>query len=131
MALTIGLVAKESATGIETIRYYEREGLVKSPPRSASGYRQYPEDTVKRLRFIKNAKELGFSLKEIKEPLSLRVSPEANCCRVKKHTEAKIVDIKERIQELRKIEKTLKKITVACDEQSPLGDCPVLEALDR
>jgi MerR family transcriptional regulator, copper efflux regulator len=71
--LTIGQVAKEAGVGVETLRYYEREGLVKEPPRRDSGYRQYPEDVVKRIHFIKRAQELGFSLKEIAELLALRV----------------------------------------------------------
>jgi len=79
MALTIGQVAKRSGIGIETLRYYERKGLVEEPPRTESGYRQYPEDVVARIRFIRRAKELGFKLSEISELLSLRVDPNTTC----------------------------------------------------
>ncbi len=77
--LTIGKVASRAGIGIETIRFYEREGLIAEPPRRESGYRQYPEVAVSRLRFIRHAKELGFSLKEIKELFALRVDPETTC----------------------------------------------------
>ena len=72
--LTIGDVAKRANVHIETLRYYERRGIVPKPPRTRSNYRLYPEDTVRRVRFVKHAQELGFSLKEIKELLSLRAT---------------------------------------------------------
>ena len=84
--LTIGKVAKQADIGIETIRFYEREGLIEDPPRRASGYRQYPSDTVDRVRFIKRAKELGFSLKEIKELLYLSVDPGTTCTQVQQRS---------------------------------------------
>ena len=77
--LTIGEVAEEANVNIETLRYYERRGIVPKPPRSVSNYRLYPEETVKRVLFIKSAQELGFTLKEIKQLLSLRASPRARC----------------------------------------------------
>jgi MerR family mercuric resistance operon transcriptional regulator len=76
--------------GVETVRFYERQGLLDQPPRRASGYRQYPRDVVRRIQFIKRAKELGFSLKEIGELLSLRVDPQLSCSEVKARAEAKI-----------------------------------------
>ena len=77
--LTIGDVAKQADVHSETLRYYERRGLVARPPRSVSNYRLYPEDTVRRVRFIKHAQAVGFSLKEIKELLSLRAAPKTQC----------------------------------------------------
>ena len=77
--LTIGELAKRAGVGVETVRFYEREGLVAPPPRTGSGYRQYPADTVSRLRFIQRAKELGFSLREIGELISLRLDPAVPC----------------------------------------------------
>ncbi len=77
--LTIGDVAKRANVHIETLRYYERLGIVPKPPRTRSNYRLYPEDTVRRVRFVKHAQELGFSLKEIKELLSLRATSGATC----------------------------------------------------
>src|SRR5919199_5139981 len=92
-ALTIGQIARRAGVGVETVRFYERQGLLEEPARKESGYRQYPEDVVARLRFIKRAKELGFSLKEIKELLALRVDPATTCAEVKARAQAKVADI--------------------------------------
>ena len=129
--LTIGVVAKESGTGIETIRFYEREGLIKSPPRNASGYRQYSEDSIKLLCFIKNAKELGFSLKEISELLSLKLTSRSKCNKVKKNTEEKISEIDAKIEVLQKMRKSLKKLLLACNTNTRSADCPILDALEK
>jgi len=93
MPLTIGQVAKRSGIGLETVRFYERKGLVEEPPRTDSGYRQYPENVVARIRFIRRAKELGFKLSEISELLSLRVDPDSTCSDVRQQTEFKIADV--------------------------------------
>jgi MerR family mercuric resistance operon transcriptional regulator len=85
--LTIGDVAKEAQVNIETLRYYERRGLVEKPPRSASNYRRYPEDAVRRVWFIKRVQELGFSLNDIEELLSLRATPKADCAKVRAYAE--------------------------------------------
>src|SRR5947208_10875572 len=98
--LTIGQVAKYAGVGVETLRFYEREGLIEEPPRRESGYRQYSADVVKRILFIKRAKELGFSLGEIQELLSLRVDPETTCTDVKRQAEARIADIEHKIADL-------------------------------
>src|SRR2546428_13493442 len=89
--LSIGQVARRAGVGIETVRFYEREGLLEVPPRRASGYRQYSGQVVKRIHFIKRAQKLGFSLKEITELLRLRVDGQTSCEEVKKRTGAKIV----------------------------------------
>ena len=128
--LKIGQVAKASGVGIETIRFYEREGLIDNPPRRASGYRQYPENVVDRLQFIRHAKELGFTLKEIHGLLSLRVDPGATCADVKERADAKIADVTERIRSLQRIKRTLIKIVQSCDGKGPAVECPILEALD-
>jgi MerR family mercuric resistance operon transcriptional regulator len=128
--LTIGQVARNAGVGIETVRFYERQGLLQEPARRESGYRQYPEDVVARLRFIRRAKELGFSLKEIKELLALRVDPDTTCAEVKSRAEAKIADIEEKIQALRRIKKALAKLTAVCRGRGPTSECPILDALD-
>jgi len=128
--LTIGQVARRAGVGIETVRFYEREGLLEKPARKKSGYRQYQEDVVARLRFIKRAKELGFSLKEIKELLSLRVDPETTCAEVRRKAEAKIVDVDEKIQALRRIKKALVNLTTACSGRGPISECAILEAIE-
>jgi len=127
--LTIGKVAKLSGVGVETVRFYEREGLIPDPPRRESGYRQYPEETVSRIRFIKRAKELGFSLKEIKELLFLSSDPSATCGDIRKRAKSKIADIDARIQTLRKMKIALSQLTATCSGIGPTTECPILETL--
>ena len=130
-AMTIGQVAKETALGIETIRFYERQGLIPDPPRRRSGYRQYPEETVARLLFIKRAKELGFSLKEIAEILALRVDPDTSAGSIKKRVEEKIQDVEGRIRSLRRMRKALVELDESCCGRGLVSECPILEALDK
>jgi MerR family mercuric resistance operon transcriptional regulator len=99
-AITTAKIAAQAGVNIETIRYYERRGLIEKPPRNVSGYRQFPEGTVERIQFIKNAQRLGFSLKEIRDLLSLKVTPEASCADVKRKTDQKLLEIGERIYNL-------------------------------
>jgi len=129
--LTIGEVAREAGVNIETVRYYERRGLIPRPPRSESGYRLYSENTIRLIRFIRHAKELGFSLREIKELLSLRVTEGVSCAQVKEKTEAKIAEIEERIQSLKKIKSALLKLTRECTGKGPISECPILETLEK
>jgi len=128
--LTIGKLAERAGVKVGTIRYYERRGLLPEPPRSESGYRLYSQDIVARIRFIKRAKELGFSLKEIAELLSLRVDPETTCCDVKGRAEAKIAKIEEKIRALRRMKEALVKVTAACNGRGPISECPILAALE-
>jgi len=127
---TIGDVAKQAEVHTETLRYYERRGLLARPLRSMANYRLYPEDTVRRLRFIKHAQALGFSLQEIKELLSLRATPKAQCADVRKRAEAKIRDIEAKIRSLQAMKKSLAKLVVECSGRGPVTDCPILESLD-
>ena len=129
--LSIGQVAQRAGIGVETVRFYERRGLIDEPPRSAAGYREYPEAIVSRIRFIKRAKELGFTLKEIKELLSLRLDPTTTCADVRSRAEAKIADIETRIRSLRRMNKALVKLTAACSGRGTSSECPILEALDQ
>ena len=101
-ALTIGQVASSSGSAIDTIRFYEREGLIERPSRTPSGYRQYLPDVVPRLHFIRQAKELGFSLREIRELLSLKLDPATRCADVMRQCEAKVAEIDQKIGALRK-----------------------------
>jgi len=129
--LTIGQVADRAGVGVETIRFYEREGLIDKPKRRPSGYRQYDEEAVHHLRFIRRAKDLGFTLSEIKELLGLRWDPTARCDDVKQRAEEKINDIKEKVRTLNRMKRALVKLTEACDGQERTSRCPILEALDR
>lgn len=127
---TIGQVAREAGVGVETVRFYERQGLIEEPSRRASGYRQFDEGVVDRLRFIREAKELGFTLNEIKELLSLKVDPSSSCADVKGRAEAKIADIEEKIRTLQRMKRALVKLTKACKGDGPTSECPILESLD-
>lgn len=129
--LTIGQVARLAGVGVETVRFYERQGLLNEPPRRESGYRQYPGDVVARLRFIKRAKELGFSLKEIKELLALRVDPTTTCTEVRSKAAAKVADIEEKIQALQRIKKALVQLTAVCQGRGPTSECPILKAMEK
>ena len=131
-SFTIGEFAKRAGVGVETVRFYERQGLLKEPPRRTSGHREYSATEVTRLAFIRRAKELGFSLAEIKELLSLRADRKAQCGQVRKRTEAKLADIDEKIRTLRRMRRALTKLNAACDrEEVPTSECPILDALDR
>ncbi len=129
-SLTIGKVARQAGVGVETVRFYERERLIEEPPRRPSGYRQYPPATVHRIRFIRRAKELGFTLKEIKELLSLRADPDSTCEDVRGRAEAKIADIQEKLRTLRRMKKALVELTAACGGRGPVTECPILEAME-
>ena len=127
--LTIGRLAEQAGLGIETVRFYERQGLIPPPPRTASNYRIYPEEEVNRLKFIKRAKDLGFTLNEIKELLALQHDPHATKADIKKRTENKIEVIKKKVRDLSRIQEALEHLAGACDGRGPLSDCPILEAL--
>jgi MerR family mercuric resistance operon transcriptional regulator len=128
--LTIGQLAKKATVNIQTVRYYERRGLLPKPRRLESGYRQYSLDDLARLRFIRHAKELGFSLKEISELFSLRVDPNTTCLDVKRRTEVKIADVEVKIRSLQRIKKALTQLVSLCQGRGPTSECPILEALD-
>lgn len=129
--LTIGQVAKRSGLGIETVRFYEREGLLAKPARTESGYRQFDEEVIARLRFIQRAKELGFTLNEIKELLSLRVDPDTSCDDVRTRAEAKIANIEDKIRTLERMKKALARLTADCRARGPASECPILDALNK
>ena len=128
--LTIGRLASEVGINLETVRFYERQGLLPKPPRSTSGYRLFPVDAARRLRFIKRAQELGFSLNEIRELLTLRTSPRTTSAEIRKRAEAKIADIEGKIKTLDSMKKTLHKLAKSCAGCGPLADCLILESLD-
>ena len=112
------------------MRFYERQGLIEQPPRRLSGYRQYSEEVIARLWFIRRAKELGFTLSEIRELLSLRLDPQAPAREVKQRAEAKIAAIEAKIHSLQKMKMALVKLTSACSCQGTSAECPLLHTLD-
>jgi MerR family copper efflux transcriptional regulator len=128
--LTIGQLAKQGGVNLETIRYYERRGILPRPPRTGSGYRAFSDDAVRRLRFIKRAQALGFSLREIGELLTLRARPGRSCASVQAKTQAKIADIEAKLRTLTAMKRALTRLVAACDGGAAVGDCPILESLD-
>lgn len=129
MALTIGQVAKQCGIGVETIRFYEREGLIAQPSRPESGFRGYSSDVVRRVRFIQQSKALGFSLREIRELLFLRVDSSTSCAEVKRRAQEKLAEIESKISSLSHMKQALARMTKACSGKGPVGECPILEAL--
>ena len=128
--LTIGSLAKEAGVNVETVRYYERRGLILQPDKPSSGYRHYSREEVSRIQFIKHAQDLGFTLKEITELLSLRVSPKTSCEEVKEQAITKIQDIQEKIQTLQSMKRTLEGLVRSCENRAPTSECPILETLN-
>lgn len=128
--LYIGKLAREADVNITTIRYYERRGLMPEPERLASGYRVYPADSVTRLRFIKNAQILGFSLEEIEQLLSLRVDADVNCAEVQQQARDKISAIEDKIQLLRQMQDALARLAQMCDSGFAADGCPFIDALE-
>ena len=127
--LTIGKLAKKAGLGIDTVRFYERQGLVAPPPRTESNYRIYSQNEVARFRFIKRAKALGFTLNEIKELLTLQHDPHTTRADIKNRTLAKIEDINRKVHDLTRIKAALEHLASECDGHGPLEGCPILAAL--
>lgn len=128
--LRTGEVAAQAGVNIQTLRYYERRGLLKEPERRASGYREYPPDAVPLIRFIKRAQELGFTLTEIEELLRLRSDQKASCSEVRAAAQAKIEDIEQKVRSLRAMKRALGVLVSSCTSDGSVRECPILEALD-
>lgn len=126
--MTIGRLARSAEVGVETIRFYEREGLLHEPARTASGYRQYPPEAVARLEFIRRAKQLGFSLAEIRELLAL-ARPGGDRARVKAIAGHKLAEIDRRIERLRRMRTALAELDRQCSGHGPVEGCPIVETL--
>ena len=129
--LRTGQLAKLAGVNVETIRYYERLGLIDEPQRLKSGYRQYTEEYVSRIKFIKRAQGLGFSLQEISELLALRVEADSVCEAVQRRAEAKIQDINEKMELLEQMRQTLFQLIAACQANKVTDNCPILSALGK
>lgn len=127
-SLTIGKLAEQAAVGIDTIRYYERAGLLPAPPRRASGYRDYPPETLARLRFIRRAKDLGFTLEEIGELLQLSRSGDSVPA-IRAAARDKLEVVEHKLEELTRVRDALKTLIRACPGHGPNKDCPILQAL--
>ncbi|MFQ5747029.1 MAG: MerR family DNA-binding protein [Gemmatimonadota bacterium] len=128
--LTIGRLAAEAGVSVETVRFYERRGLIRRPPRPASGYRRYGEDVVRRLGFIRRAKDLGFSLREIAELLELRSGDGTACEDVEAAAERTIERIERQVAELTRMKSALAALAESCRRGEATGECPILDALE-
>ncbi|EIM02090.1 heavy metal-responsive transcriptional regulator [Rhodanobacter thiooxydans] len=128
-SLTIGAVAKRVGVAIDTIRYYEREGLLPEPQRRASGYRSYGESAVVQLRFIRRAKDLGFTLEEIRELLALSADRQRGVKAVKQRAEKRLASIEQRIAELQRVRDGLAELVASCPGHGAPEHCPILRAL--
>lgn len=130
MQLTIGQLAKTVGVNVQTIRYYERLKLLTPTARKPSGYRQYGEEALNRLRFIKNAQALGFTLQEVAELLNLRVSNTARCGDVQRRAQAKLAQVESKIKDLRALDRALQSLIQACRVGQPTDRCPILKSLE-
>jgi MerR family copper efflux transcriptional regulator len=124
-SIGIGALAKRAGVGIDTVRYYERAGLVSPRARLASGYRRYSELEVSRLRFIRRAQALGFSLKEVRDLLSSH----KDIAKVKRRAEAKLADVDQKLAELRRVRDGLAALVTSCPGHGTPEECPILRAL--
>lgn len=129
--LTIGKVAKQAHVNIETIRYYERVGLIDEPPRSESGYRLFSEDVVQRISFIKKAQDLGFKLNEIKTLLSMSENGNYDCYEAQQFALQKISEIESKIVALNEIKAVLYDLTKKCPGHGSIGNCPIMNEFKK
>ncbi len=130
-AVTIGRLAKAAGVNIQTLRYYERLKLLTPTARKLSGYRVYGDEAIRRLCFIKNAQDLGFTLREIAELLNLRVSSKSQCGSVLRKAQAKLAQIEAKVQGLQALAQTLRSLMRACKAGQPTDPCPILKCLEE
>jgi len=128
--LTIGQVARQARVRLDTLRYYERRGLLPPPPRTAAGYRQYAPETVRRVEFIKRAQGLGFTLEEIEHLLALRVTPGPGCTTAEQSARSAIARIDHQLADLQRMRRALARLADACHSQHGTDACPLLDAIE-
>lgn len=130
-SLSIGQLASAAGVTVEALRFYEKQGLLAEPQRSDSGYRQYPAEAIKRVRFIQHAKEVGFTLSDIGELLALRQDRHTSCADIKARATGKIEQIERKIEELQRIRDALQRMAQKCSgSKASSSECPILEELD-
>ncbi|HEX9648762.1 MAG TPA: MerR family transcriptional regulator [Alphaproteobacteria bacterium] len=128
--MRIAEVSRQAGVGVETVRFYESRGLIRRPPRPATGgYREYSEDTVRRIRFVRRAQRLGFSLSGIIELLELETVPGARCIDVRERAIAKLADVETKLERLGRIKGALEELVRACPGQGPAKRCSILAAI--
>jgi len=130
MMMQIGAVAKQCGIGVETVRYYEREGLIDKPRRSISGYRQYTEMVLQQIQFIQYAKSVGFTLKDIRELRKLKNTTGMTCQTACLKAMDKVNEIQQKIAALEKMQTTLLSLVEECPPHATMADCPVLQPFE-
>jgi MerR family mercuric resistance operon transcriptional regulator len=130
--MSIGQLARAAGVGVETVRYYERESLLQKPPRGlrGTGIRRYPAEALQRLRFIRRAKELGFTLEDIRTLITACGTPDANCGEVHAVAKARLADIEERVQQLSRARDLLQAAVQSCRD-GEVASCGIIRALSR
>jgi DNA-binding transcriptional MerR regulator len=129
--MTVGIPARRAGVKIDTIRYYERRALLPKSPRTEAGYRTFTEEAVQRLRFIKHAQVLGFTLSEVKQLLTLRLTPGKTCDDVRSRAEAKTAEIERKIRSLEAMKWALQQLVSVCKSDGPAIKCSFLENLNK
>lgn len=130
--MRIGELAKKAGVGVETVRFYEKKGLLDQPPRpAAGGFRSYPTEAVSRIRFIRHAQDLGFTLREAGELLALKADPSFDCADVRKRAQGKRQEVELKIERLAKIRDSLDQLIACCPEQGSVTSCSIIGALER
>lgn len=129
--LNIGEAAQQGGVSVEALRYYERQGLIATPGRDGNGYRRFEPDVVRRIRFIKRAQDVGFTLRDISDLLSLKESPGASCNDVRERALGKLDEIEAKIGMLSRMRDVLAEWTDACPSEGPVSACPILDALEQ
>ena len=129
--MRIGALAEAAGVNIPTVRYYERRGIIPRPPRTSSGYRRYDQDVLDRIRFIKRAQDLGFTLEEIGDLLALRVDDRRACGVVEAATRAKLADVQAKLRDLQRLRNVLTRLVRSCQEKIPTNECPILAVLEQ
>jgi MerR family copper efflux transcriptional regulator len=127
--ITIGALSKAAGVGVETVRFYERKGLLRAPHRRTSGYRLYDQDAIERLRFIRRAKSIGFTLNEILELLTLCDDPSARRMDVRAQATRKIAEIDVKVSDLLAMRQSLDRLLNSCEGDGPASGCPIITAL--
>ncbi len=129
--MKVGEVAKKAGVNVQTLHYYERVGVLKPKTRLESGYRDYDETAIRIIRFIKHAQELGFSLEEVQELLSLRADKKSKCARVRASATVHLKDIEQKIAKLEAMKATLQSLIADCKRSKTDSECPLLDCLDN
>ncbi len=130
--MKISTVAKTAGVGVETVRFYERERLIEQPRKPVNGgFRAYPQEAVVQIKFIRRAQDLGFSLKEVKELLSLRTDPSIDCGEIRQRAAMKLQEVTDKIEQLVRIRDALDGVIKACPGRGGIRACSILEEMEK